>query len=76
MHIPTEFRADKKQKIDIFRHFEFLDFVQIHKSILLMNLHEIWQTYGTEDALSNDDKIISIRRCFQGQTQNQVKVNK
>ncbi len=34
-----------------------------------MDLHEILHTYRTEDALSNDPKIIQIQRCFQGQSE-------
>ena len=38
-----------------------------------MDLHEIWYTYRTEDALSNDTKVILIGQCFQGQTQGHSK---
>ena len=38
-----------------------------------MDLHEIWYTYRTEDALSNDTKVILIGQRFQGQTQDHSK---
>ncbi len=58
------------KKINIFRHFDFKN---------VSENPEINTSHGskdTKDAISNDAKIIEIRRCFQGQTQGQTKVNK
>ncbi len=55
--------------------FKFWIIPRIHY-VLWMYLNEMWLAYRIEDALSNDAKVISVRHCFRGQTQGQIKVDK